>query len=371
MKTGTIPYRSLEHTLKGLKVQVQDSMPYIGDYVPDTITSPKELFYYLRDLVIYKNDPKGKELLQTVQTLFEESGGKGDCDCFTILSLASFYYLGFLPAEVILVSKHKHAATHIYTQVYDDGEMKAFDLTNPTYGMERSYKYKQTLPFNMTLELRDGGSSALGCRTLRDRYTGATYMNEGLAGKKRRERRASKSGGGESYSPPANSGSDDSDTDDGTMSFGGRTRARHNARNAGRIGKINAKYAGKEETAYAKQEEKAAGYEQGIITGPGGGDGGGYAAPEDGFNPDSEPMDDANLYPALSGPFEFLKKGKKAAVKEVAKEVKQQQQEEAKKDSIWEKIQRNPVETAVIGGVVAYFLPKVLDKVFSHGRRRA
>jgi hypothetical protein len=161
-----VPYRDLEYTLKCLKIQVIDSMPYIAEYVPDWISTPSELFYWLKSITKYKNDPKGVELLQTVQTLMKRDG-RGDCDCFTILTLAACEYLGF-KAEVILVGENKKTPTHIYSQVWDKSknDWVVFDLTNPYYGMERKssqdsrgntihYRYKQTLPF-MILALEDG-----------------------------------------------------------------------------------------------------------------------------------------------------------------------------------------------------------------------
>jgi hypothetical protein len=157
-----IPYKSLKHTLQSLKVQVEDSMPYIGDYIPSDISTPEELFYFLRDITKYKKDPKNVELLQTVQTLMDRNG-RGDCDCFTILALAACTYLGFdstaHPLQVALVGKSNRTPSHIYSLVWDKKKKKycSMDLTNPYYCMERPYPYKQTLDFMMTLRLEDNG----------------------------------------------------------------------------------------------------------------------------------------------------------------------------------------------------------------------
>lgn len=154
------PYESLKHTLQSLKVQVEDSLPYIADYIPSDIQTPSELFYYLKRITTYKKDPKGRELLQCVRTLMENNrygkSGEGDCDCFTILVLTACEYLGFKPQQVVLVGRSKKVPTHIYSLVYDKSKNKmcAMDLTNPYYCMERSYPYKQTLDF-MILELAD------------------------------------------------------------------------------------------------------------------------------------------------------------------------------------------------------------------------
>lgn len=143
-------YKSLEDTLRLLKRQVIDSLPYMDEYIPDSITTPEKLFYYLRGNTTYKNDPVGVEHLQMVPTLFAR-GGKGDCDCFTILSLASQYHLGFLPQYVDLVGKRISKPSHIYTSVFDKTKNKVcvFDLTNPYYDYERSYNYHQRLKFSI------------------------------------------------------------------------------------------------------------------------------------------------------------------------------------------------------------------------------
>jgi len=158
-------YKNLQDTLKELKKQVIDSLPYVSKYIPSDITTPEELFYFLKDLTKYKKDPKGVELLQSVQTLLSENNyhgtpGKGDCDCFTILVLAACEYLGFAPQQVALVGRTAIKPTHIYSLVYDPNKNKmcAMDLTNPYYCMERKYNYKQTLDF-MILELADELSS--------------------------------------------------------------------------------------------------------------------------------------------------------------------------------------------------------------------
>jgi hypothetical protein len=145
-----IPYKSLKHTLGCLKDQVIDSIPYVSDYIPDTIYSPEDLFYFLRSITTYKNDPKGRELLQTLQTMMERNG-YGDCDCFTIATLASNYYLRFGPQFVNLVGNERKGPSHIYSSVYDKKRnlVCAMDLTNPYYNTERKYAYIQTLDFKI------------------------------------------------------------------------------------------------------------------------------------------------------------------------------------------------------------------------------
>ncbi len=146
MQDIDIPYVSLKHTLGKLKDQVIYSLPYMEDYIPDNITSPEQLFYHLKSLTTYKKDPKGIELLQSVPTLMDR-GGRGDCDCFTILTLAACAYMGFNLQWVKLVGKTKIAPSHIYSVVYDPNRKKicSMDLTNAYYCTERPYNYQQLL----------------------------------------------------------------------------------------------------------------------------------------------------------------------------------------------------------------------------------
>lgn len=150
MQDVLIPYKSLKHTLECLKQQVIDSLPYMQDYIPDNISSPEQLFYFLKSITTYKKDPPGIERLQMVPTLMD-LGGKGDCDCFTILTLASCHHLGFGPQYVKLVGKTKKAPSHIYSVVYDDVRRKlcAMDLTNNFYCKERPYNNQQILTINL------------------------------------------------------------------------------------------------------------------------------------------------------------------------------------------------------------------------------
>lgn len=181
-------YVSLEHTLLALKQQVRDSMPYVHQFVPYNIDTPGELFRFLKPELTYKNDPKGIEFIQTLQTLFKNQG-QGDCDCFTVAALASLIFLGYEPVYVAIVGKTKAGPTHIYAEVYDPdkGRITAMDFTNPIYNMQRPYKYKQRLLFDlnsnddMRLQLADKyddqGYSRV--RTIVNRETGELFSCDG------------------------------------------------------------------------------------------------------------------------------------------------------------------------------------------------
>lgn len=145
-----VPYQSLEHTLKALKVQVADSLDFASNFIPSDIQSPGELFDYLKPYLHYRNDPKKVELLQSFQTLMNR-GGKGDCDCFTIAGLASCVVCDFKPLYVALAGNSIFLPTHIYLEAYDleDRKICALDFTNQEYDFERPYKFKQRLLFRL------------------------------------------------------------------------------------------------------------------------------------------------------------------------------------------------------------------------------
>jgi hypothetical protein len=147
----TIPYQSLTHTLKCLKLQVIDSLPYISNYIDaSTIHTPRQAFNAIKKRVTYKNDPQGVEYIQTVQTI-ERNGGLCDCDCMTVYGLTALTYLDIKPLYVVLVGNNKYNPSHIYIEVWDNELKKIvpFDLTNPVYNLARNYKYKQRLKFKL------------------------------------------------------------------------------------------------------------------------------------------------------------------------------------------------------------------------------
>lgn len=144
-------YVSLQHTIDCIKLQVLDSLTEIENFIPDDLKTPKDLFYFLKSKVKYTKDPKGIEYIQCVQTLLGENGGRGDCDCFTVLTLSACEYLNFTPQLIVLVGNSALNPTHIYSKCWDS-DIKAYasmDLTNPFYNQERSYRYRQQLKFKV------------------------------------------------------------------------------------------------------------------------------------------------------------------------------------------------------------------------------
>lgn len=151
-------YNGLADTLLNLKRQVIDSISFAQKVIP-SVSTPEELFYFLKQHTIYRSDPKHTdgediELLMTMQTLMNGSRtgtpGAGDCDDFTITSLASLIASGFKDVRVILVGRNFSHPVHIYAGVVENGTVIPFDLTNEQFGVERNnYKYRQILVFGL------------------------------------------------------------------------------------------------------------------------------------------------------------------------------------------------------------------------------
>ena len=142
------PYTNLTDTIAAILLQVKRSVKYckenFGYFKGQT---DEEIFYALKTLVNYKKDPKGDELLQKVETL-AKNDFRGDCDCFSILTLSIFLSLGTPKKDLasVLVGKTKKFPSHIYCLVNG----KVFDLTNAYFNQERkSYNFRQYLPLNI------------------------------------------------------------------------------------------------------------------------------------------------------------------------------------------------------------------------------
>lgn len=152
-----LPYKDINQVLRYLKIQIKDSVPYACRNLP-RFNNPEDLFAYLKKRVRYKNDKRGVEQLQTMQTLFNPRKnlhgirGAGDCDCFTITAVASMLCQGWDNIYVLICGRQKSHPVHIYAVIYWRGERKVFDLTNNRYNFEREgYKYYQEIPVRVRL----------------------------------------------------------------------------------------------------------------------------------------------------------------------------------------------------------------------------
>lgn len=144
-----VPYQDINQTLKGIHRQVCDSLQYCANEMP-IYPDPRSMFYGLKQLIRYHNDPPGVELLQSVPTLFEKNywgmPGAGDCDCFSILVLSMCVVHGWNNQRIVLCGRSTIAPVHIFTQLKVDGEWKTLDLTRPLYNTHKPYKFYQHLP---------------------------------------------------------------------------------------------------------------------------------------------------------------------------------------------------------------------------------
>lgn len=149
-------YRSITDTLLHLKGQVIDSMP--SAYKMNCKGSPERIFNALHQVFVYRSDPKGIELLQSLQTFSNINGENrhsidwaGDCDCVTIAALALLRAAGYKDLNIVLASNYRSQPTHIYLQVREPRKnfYSNFDLTERGYNKIRNYQFKQVLPIRL------------------------------------------------------------------------------------------------------------------------------------------------------------------------------------------------------------------------------
>lgn len=142
------PYTDINATMKGIRVQVIDSIAWTMDNMPK-FSNPEQMFNQLKSMVTYRNDPPGVELLQSVETLFKNNywgiPGAGDCDCFSILVLTACICNGWNDQRIILAGRSKLAPVHIWTEVKYNGKWYSMDLTQPYVNSTREYKFTQKL----------------------------------------------------------------------------------------------------------------------------------------------------------------------------------------------------------------------------------
>ena len=148
MAVLTVPYTDINATMCGIRTQVIDSLNYCAAEMP-TFNDPESMFKALKNMISYKNDPPGIELLQSVPTLFENNywgkRGAGDCDCFTILVLSMCVVHGWNKQQIVLAGRSKLAPVHIWTRVYFNNKWFDIDLTEPYFNKRRDYKFVQYL----------------------------------------------------------------------------------------------------------------------------------------------------------------------------------------------------------------------------------
>lgn len=160
-----IPYPGLAESLKFLRLQVLESLPYVAKHTP-RMDSPEDIFYYAKTRYSYKNDPPAVEFFQTVPTLLTDNehfkAGEGDCDDATIFILSLLVINGF-KCGYVLAGRNKYRPSHIYAYCDFKGKRFNLDLTNKKFNQIRNYPFKQFIPFkinqkqlDMYLQLADG-----------------------------------------------------------------------------------------------------------------------------------------------------------------------------------------------------------------------
>jgi hypothetical protein len=146
MAVDRVPYKDINQVLQAMRTQIIDSLDYCVEELP-SFDHPEQLFDFCRNITTYHLDPKGVELIQSVPTLLENNywgiSGAGDCDCFTILTIALCIAQGWNDNFIVLVGRKKVAPVHVYSAVKFNGQLYTLDLTNPYINIERPYKYRQ------------------------------------------------------------------------------------------------------------------------------------------------------------------------------------------------------------------------------------
>lgn len=142
-------YSDITEAMQAWMVQVVDSIPFAERFLPN-LSTPYELWNMLRPLLTFKHDPKNTELFQMFPTLINNNyhgiSGAGDCDCFVIATLASYYAMRWkFPARVVLAGRNKRTPVHIYMQIQYNKEWQTLDFTQCCFNDERHYPYVQYL----------------------------------------------------------------------------------------------------------------------------------------------------------------------------------------------------------------------------------
>jgi len=140
-------YISLDDVLTKIVQQAKKDVSYIRNKIPPNIDTAENLYYYLKSITSYQDDPPNVELIQSPKSLFEKNWygipGRGDCDCFSCLTICALYAMGY-PLKlinIILVGREPKIPVHIYIEI----EEEPFDLTNTFFGEIRNYPYFQKI----------------------------------------------------------------------------------------------------------------------------------------------------------------------------------------------------------------------------------
>lgn len=141
-------YKDLNDTLKHIRLQIEESIPYAQKVSP-RFRKPLDIYTWLKPQLKYKHDPKDTELLQSYPTLMNQNfhgiSGQGDCDCFVITVCSLCKAAGFKNIWIKLAGRNKNTAVHIWSGVDINGKEYALDMTNKLPHTERNYPYIQKI----------------------------------------------------------------------------------------------------------------------------------------------------------------------------------------------------------------------------------
>lgn len=141
-------YTDINRVLEGLIYQVNDSINFCRSEFPK-FSTPEKLFNFLKLITVYHSDPKDVELIQSVPTLIENNywgiSGAGDCDCFTVLTIAACISNGWNDNQIVLKGRSKKNPVHIYSSTIVDDQLYTLDLTNTYINTEREYPLTQII----------------------------------------------------------------------------------------------------------------------------------------------------------------------------------------------------------------------------------
>jgi hypothetical protein len=142
-------YTDINAVMRGVRIQVIDSLYFCVNEMP-RFDTPEQMWNNLKNMVVFKHDPPGVELLQSVPTLMTNNfwgvPGAGDCDCFTILVLSMCIANGWNDQRIVLAGRSKRAPVHIWSEVKYKDRWYCMDLTQPFFDYPRKkYKFYQYL----------------------------------------------------------------------------------------------------------------------------------------------------------------------------------------------------------------------------------
>lgn len=149
-------YKNINDTLFWLIQQSLVSIPYCIENFGNN-NSLRDIWAIGKANLIYRNDAPGIEQLQSAGTLFENNihniPGAGDCDCFTIFTIAMALASGVNEKDIniFLQSNSKKYPSHILTAFNIGSDYIYIDFTQPSYNTIRKYNYQQIIPIEKFL----------------------------------------------------------------------------------------------------------------------------------------------------------------------------------------------------------------------------